>query len=169
MAGRSYPIPSRTRSSSSPAPMVLHRQLCGRVGRRRGLYPQDPREFSTTHGGFAFLPRHFGARALAAALGPWRGTPSALRSLPTRRSLRLPGALLLRAPRPNRLPGATRRRSPRAFGLPAAPFSPSSRPFSLSGGSDDPSTRAISLSGAFCGLPSGPFSLSGAQFLLRTG
>ena len=30
-----YPIPSRTRKSSPPAPMVLHGRLCGRVGRRR--------------------------------------------------------------------------------------------------------------------------------------
>ena len=33
-----YPIPSRTRSSSLSAPMVLHGSLCGRVGRRRKFF-----------------------------------------------------------------------------------------------------------------------------------
>ena len=36
---RPYPIPSRTRKSSSSEPMVLHRQRCGRVGRRRVYRP----------------------------------------------------------------------------------------------------------------------------------
>ena len=33
-----YPIPSRTRKSSPPAPMVLGGRLPGRVGRRRGYF-----------------------------------------------------------------------------------------------------------------------------------
>ena len=35
---RPHPFPSRTRKLSSPGPMVLQGQLCGRVGRRRGLF-----------------------------------------------------------------------------------------------------------------------------------
>jgi hypothetical protein len=38
IAKRQHPFPSRTRKLSSSAPMVLHGQLCGRVGRRRILY-----------------------------------------------------------------------------------------------------------------------------------
>src|SRR5436305_10093105 len=34
LARRTHPFPSRTRQLSSSAPMVLHRQLCGRVGSR---------------------------------------------------------------------------------------------------------------------------------------
>src|SRR3954451_16111456 len=34
LARRTHPFPSRTRKLSSSAPMVLHRQLCGRVGSR---------------------------------------------------------------------------------------------------------------------------------------
>ena len=37
IAERSHPFPFRTRKLSSPAPMVLHGRLCGRVGRRRIL------------------------------------------------------------------------------------------------------------------------------------
>ena len=35
LAEGSHPFPSRTRQLSPPAPMVLHWQRCGRVGRRR--------------------------------------------------------------------------------------------------------------------------------------
>ena len=59
MAGRSYPIPSRTRSSSSPAPMVLHGQPCGRVGRRRGLVPPRPSREALLAGVLLFSPVHF--------------------------------------------------------------------------------------------------------------
>ena len=59
MAGRSYPIPSRTRSSSSPAPMVLHGQPCGRVGRRRGLVPPRPPREALLAGVLLFSPVHF--------------------------------------------------------------------------------------------------------------
>ena len=38
IARRSHPFPSRTRKLSFSAPMVLHGQLCGRVGHRRILY-----------------------------------------------------------------------------------------------------------------------------------
>ena len=38
IAIRSHPFPSRTRKLSLSAPMVLHGQLCGRVGRRRNLF-----------------------------------------------------------------------------------------------------------------------------------
>src|ERR1700748_900323 len=34
---RSHPFPSRTRKLSSPGPMVLQGQPCGRVGRCRGF------------------------------------------------------------------------------------------------------------------------------------
>src|SRR5882757_10924539 len=34
IARRTHPFPSRTRQLSSSAPMVLHAQVCGRVGRR---------------------------------------------------------------------------------------------------------------------------------------
>src|SRR5438067_10105080 len=34
-----HPIPSRTRKLSPPGPMVLHGSPCGRVGRRRSLFP----------------------------------------------------------------------------------------------------------------------------------
>src|SRR5881227_1311224 len=34
LARRTHPFPSRTRQLSSSAPMVLHGQLCGRVGSR---------------------------------------------------------------------------------------------------------------------------------------
>src|ERR1039457_563498 len=34
LARRTHPFPSRTRQLSSSAPMVLHAQVCGRVGRR---------------------------------------------------------------------------------------------------------------------------------------
>ena len=37
MPERSHPFPSRTRKLSSPGPMVLQGQLCGRVGRCRGF------------------------------------------------------------------------------------------------------------------------------------
>ena len=37
---RPHPFPSRTRKLSSPGPMVLQGQLCGRVGRYRGLFEQ---------------------------------------------------------------------------------------------------------------------------------
>src|SRR5687768_17620515 len=37
---RPYPIPSRTRKSSSSEPMVLHDFSCGRVGRCRVKYPK---------------------------------------------------------------------------------------------------------------------------------
>ena len=37
---RPHPVPSRTRKLSSPGPMVLQGQLCGRVGRYRGLFEQ---------------------------------------------------------------------------------------------------------------------------------
>ena len=37
IAERFHPFSFRTRKLSSPAPMVLHGQLCGRVGRRRFL------------------------------------------------------------------------------------------------------------------------------------
>ena len=39
---RPYPIPSRTRKSSSSEPMVLQGQPCGRVGRCRVNYPKKP-------------------------------------------------------------------------------------------------------------------------------
>ena len=38
---RSHPFPSRTRKLSSSGPMVLHGQLCGRVG-RRGIFKKPP-------------------------------------------------------------------------------------------------------------------------------
>ena len=38
LARGSHPIPSRTRSLSLSAPMVLHDVSCGRVGRRRGPF-----------------------------------------------------------------------------------------------------------------------------------
>src|SRR5687768_14090786 len=59
---RPYPIPSRTRKSSSSEPMVLHGQLCGRVGRCRVNPPKAP---VLTHWGFAFLSR--AGRAAGAA------------------------------------------------------------------------------------------------------
>ena len=37
LARRKHPFPFRTRQLSSSAPMVLHAQVCGRVGRRREL------------------------------------------------------------------------------------------------------------------------------------
>ncbi len=40
LSRRPYPIPSRTRKSSSSEPMVLHGSPCGRVGRRRVNYPE---------------------------------------------------------------------------------------------------------------------------------
>ena len=36
----SHPFPSRTRKLSLLEPMVLHGQLCGRVGSRRDYYPK---------------------------------------------------------------------------------------------------------------------------------
>ena len=54
---RPYPIPSRTRKSSSPEPMVLHWQRCGRVGRRRANLIK-PRNHFTRLRGFLFCPPH---------------------------------------------------------------------------------------------------------------
>src|SRR5687768_4916317 len=48
---RPYPIPSRTRKSSSSEPMVLHGGPCGRVGRCRVNYPTPTGE---TQSGFFF-------------------------------------------------------------------------------------------------------------------
>jgi hypothetical protein len=50
---RSHPFPSRTRKLSSPGPMVLQGQPCGRVGRRRGFEGPLSRA-----GLLLFRPRH---------------------------------------------------------------------------------------------------------------
>jgi hypothetical protein len=58
MAEGPHPIPSRTRSLSLPAPMVLQGELCGRVGRCQ-IYAPAPRQTRCR--------RFFFARAPAAA------------------------------------------------------------------------------------------------------
>ena len=40
IAAGKHPDPSRTRKLSQPAPMVLHPIGCGRVGRRRTIFPE---------------------------------------------------------------------------------------------------------------------------------
>ncbi len=46
-----HPIPSRTRSLSLPAPMVLHGRLCGRVGHRRHpVLPPIALRYAQPHG-----------------------------------------------------------------------------------------------------------------------
>ena len=49
----SYPIPFRTRKSSPPTPMVLHRQLCGRVGHCQPLLELCS---AAPHGALRLLP-----------------------------------------------------------------------------------------------------------------
>src|SRR4051812_49393140 len=51
IARRTHPFPSRTRQLSPSAPMVLHAQVCGRVGRRPIKYNKRP---GHTIGPFAF-------------------------------------------------------------------------------------------------------------------
>ena len=43
VARGSHPFPSRTRQLSLSAPMVLHAQVCGRVGRRPDRQSKKPR------------------------------------------------------------------------------------------------------------------------------
>ena len=85
LAKRSHPIPSRTRSLSSSAPMVLHDFLCGRVGRRQGplCSPSDAslglfyfRSGLGAWGGWGGLgglwwARFIGARHVLSARGVW--------------------------------------------------------------------------------------------------
>jgi hypothetical protein len=47
----SHPFPSRTRQLSSPGPMILHPQGCGKVGRRREYFKSPPQEIA---GGFLY-------------------------------------------------------------------------------------------------------------------
>ena len=54
MAERPHPFPSRTRKLSSLAPMVLHGQLCGRVGRRRVIFIQSPDHYHNGQGFFVW-------------------------------------------------------------------------------------------------------------------
>src|SRR4051812_24180892 len=59
---RSHPFPSRTRKLSSPGPMVLQGQLCGRVGRCRGFEGSVERL-----GPLLFFGRSFSARPVLIA------------------------------------------------------------------------------------------------------
>ena len=54
-AKRIHPFPFRTRKLSSSAPMVLHGQLCGRVGHRRFLYIKSPEQIISARGFFFVL------------------------------------------------------------------------------------------------------------------
>src|SRR5580765_3186784 len=63
---RSHPFPSRTRKLSSPGPMVLQAQACGRVGRCRGF------EGLLARVGLHLFSAFFGCVGQAAA--PWRFT-----------------------------------------------------------------------------------------------
>ena len=60
MAEGPYPIPSRTRKSSPPAPMVLQGPPCGRVGRRQIYAPEHScsgAAFFNPRGGASLCPR----------------------------------------------------------------------------------------------------------------
>ena len=54
IAERFHPFSFRTRQLSSPAPMVLHGQLCGRVGRRRFSLYKTPVSINVRRG-FCFV------------------------------------------------------------------------------------------------------------------
>src|SRR5436853_3500237 len=56
IARGSHPFPSRTRQLSPSAPMVLHAQVCGRVGRRPIKYNKRP---GRKIGPFAFSTLEF--------------------------------------------------------------------------------------------------------------
>jgi hypothetical protein len=89
MPERSHPFPSRTRKLSSPGPMVLQAQACGRVGRCWGFEGPHPCDV----GLHLFRPAH----RWAAAVVPWcRG---AVVPLPVRHVawLRAPSGLCVRA------------------------------------------------------------------------
>src|SRR5262245_49484259 len=62
---RSHPFPSRTRKLSSPGPMVLQAQVCGRVGRCRGfegpLARAGPHLFRRRYSARESRARHFTA------------------------------------------------------------------------------------------------------------
>jgi hypothetical protein len=77
MPERSHPFPSRTRKLSSPGPMVLQGQLCGRVGRCRGFEGLRFARVSALH---LFSAHRMSAPSPAwlavAARGPWRRQPS---------------------------------------------------------------------------------------------
>src|ERR1039457_693819 len=50
LARRTHPFPSRTRQLSSSAPMVLHAQVCGRVGRRPVYFKAPNSKAFAPHG-----------------------------------------------------------------------------------------------------------------------
>ena len=66
---RSHPFPSRTRKLSSPGPMVLQGQPCGRVGRCRGFEGSIERSSPLLF--FGCLADFAGARASSPGAG-WR-------------------------------------------------------------------------------------------------
>jgi hypothetical protein len=72
---RPHPFPSRTRKLSSPGPMVLQGELCGRVGRCRGF--EGPRSQDRGPSPFSASPRAaspgFGPLGLGVGLGRGRG------------------------------------------------------------------------------------------------
>ena len=74
MAEGPYPIPSRTRKSSPPAPMVLQGPPCGRVGRRQ-IYAPD-----TQVSGASFLVRLVISISLGESARQLRGQPGSPRA-----------------------------------------------------------------------------------------